>query len=105
MNPNQHEVSMARRAESLEPGAESRPLPILLTGWAAIEYADEHGLTLSKFSDPLEMARTGLSVVEARDIAREDPGLIYYAGEDVARAEPREPNPESLGEPLGEFTQ
>lgn len=48
-----------------------------LTGNAAIEYAEAHGLELSKYADPLEDAREGLTVEEAREVAREDPSLIY----------------------------
>lgn len=48
-----------------------------LTGKAAIEYAEAHGLGLSKYEDPTEGAREGLSVGEAREIARVDAALIY----------------------------
>ena len=50
---------------------------IILHGQEAIDWAERHGATLSKYSDPLEAARDGLTVEEAREIAREDPGLIY----------------------------
>lgn len=50
---------------------------IKLTGNAAIAYAETNGRTLSKYTDPTEEARSGLSVSEAREIAREDEGLIY----------------------------
>ena len=46
-------------------------------GLEAIDYADAHGLNLSKHADPIEDAREGLSVDEARDIAEEDSSLIY----------------------------
>ena len=48
-----------------------------LSGYEAIEYAEEHGLLLNKYSDPIEGARKGLSTDEAREIAREDDTLIY----------------------------
>lgn len=48
-----------------------------LTGRAAIDFAELNGLTLSKYSDPTEGARDGLSVEEAREVAAEDPALIY----------------------------
>lgn len=48
-----------------------------LTGDEAITTAAREGLTLSKCADPTEGARDGLSVEEAREIARVDPGLIY----------------------------
>lgn len=48
-----------------------------LTGYTAIGYAEIHGLTLSKYADPIEEAREGLTVAEAMGIAAEDPGLVY----------------------------
>ena len=48
-----------------------------LTGYAAIEYADAHELTLSKHSDTTEEARDGLTPDEAREVASEDPSLIW----------------------------
>ncbi len=48
-----------------------------IAGIVAIEYAAVHGLPLSKYSDPIEGARENLTVDEAREIAREDPALIY----------------------------
>lgn len=48
-----------------------------LTGYDAIRHAEAHGLTLSKYADPLEGARDGLCVQEARWIALDDPSLIY----------------------------
>ena len=48
-----------------------------LTGYAAIEYAEEHGLLLSKHNDPIEYARDDLDPEEARDVAGEDPELIF----------------------------
>lgn len=56
-----------------------------LTGHDAIRHATEHGITLSKRADPTEGARDGLSVEAAREIAREDPALIYVA--DAVRCE------------------
>ena len=48
-----------------------------LTGLAAIEAAEANGLTLNKYADPIEDARTGLDIAEARKVALEDPSLIY----------------------------
>jgi len=48
-----------------------------LSGYEAIEYAEANGLTLSKYNDPIEDAREGLTPDEARKIAAEDPNLIY----------------------------
>lgn len=53
-----------------------------ISGYDAIEYAKENGLTLNKYSDPIEDAREGLSPDEARKIAREDPSLIWIEAED-----------------------
>ena len=53
-----------------------------LVGHAAIEYAEQHEphLLLNKFADPTEDARKGLTVNEAREIARDDDGLIWVRG-------------------------
>jgi hypothetical protein len=48
-----------------------------LTGYDAISYAEEHDLLLNKHADPVEGAREGLGPDEAREIAAEDPSLIY----------------------------
>lgn len=48
-----------------------------ITGHDAIRYAEERGLTLGKYADPTEDGREGLSAFEAREIAGEDPSLIY----------------------------
>lgn len=48
-----------------------------LTGHDAIAYADQHGLELSKYADPIEGSRDGLTVDEAREIASVDPSLVY----------------------------
>lgn len=48
-----------------------------LTGYDAIEYAEDHGLLLNKYTDPTEEAREGLTPDEAKEIAREDDGLIW----------------------------
>lgn len=50
---------------------------ITVTGRKAIEIAERFGLTLNKYTDPVEGAREGLTVAEAREIASEDPSLIY----------------------------
>lgn len=52
-----------------------------LKGYDAIEYAEQHGLRLSMYNSPIEDARDGLTVDEAREIAREDAGLIYLVVE------------------------
>ncbi|MBN1210660.1 MAG: hypothetical protein JXB05_37780 [Myxococcaceae bacterium] len=48
-----------------------------LTGSAAIAFARAHGSLLSKYEDPTEGAREGLSVDVAEQIAAQDPSLIY----------------------------
>jgi hypothetical protein len=50
---------------------------IRLTGTAAIEIAEAADILLSKYADPIEDAREGLTVSEAREVASEDPGLVY----------------------------
>ncbi len=48
-----------------------------ITGSDAIAYAEAKGITLSKYADPTEDGRDGLSVDEAREIAAADPSLVY----------------------------
>ena len=48
-----------------------------LTGYAAIEYAEMYGMRLAKHADPIEDARSDLTIEEAREVATEDPSLIY----------------------------
>lgn len=48
-----------------------------IEGQNAITLAETLGLALSKHADPVEDARDGLTVEEAREIAREDASLIY----------------------------
>ena len=59
---------------------------LTITGSAAITYASAHWLTLSTYTDPTAEAREGVSVEEARSIAREDPSLVYVTidGEQIA---------------------
>ncbi len=56
-------------------------MPITLTGYDAIDYAKRHRLTLAKYADPTEDARTGLTPDEARAVAAEDPSLVYVVGQ------------------------
>lgn len=53
------------------------PNRFILRGLAAIDYADQHGLDLLKSADPTEGPRSGLTVAEAREVAREDANLIW----------------------------
>lgn len=48
-----------------------------LEGTDAIAYAEAHDMKLCKYTDPIEEAREGLTVDEARQVAAEDPSLIY----------------------------
>jgi hypothetical protein len=48
-----------------------------LKGFVAIEYAEMNCLKLSKYNDPIEPARDGLSIEEALEVARQDSSLIY----------------------------
>ena len=54
-----------------------------LTGLAAIDIAEANGLPLNKYADPIEDARPGLDIAEARKVALEDPSLIYTVVECV----------------------
>lgn len=59
-----------------------------LTGYEAIEAKEQNDwIALCKYNDPTEGARENLTVAEAREIAKEDPSLIYavrYTPEDIA---------------------
>jgi hypothetical protein len=48
-----------------------------LTGYAAIEFAEKHNLTLSKHGDAVDDPATGLTVAEAEAVAEEDEDLIF----------------------------
>jgi hypothetical protein len=50
-----------------------------MVGTAAIDYAELHGLKVSKHADPVEGARSDVTVEEAREIAASDPSLIFMA--------------------------
>ncbi len=47
------------------------------TGQAAIDYAQEHNLTLSRYRDITGPAKDGLTVEQAQEIAQRDVNLIY----------------------------
>ena len=53
----------------------------IFTGIEAIEYAENNGLGLNKYGDPLEGARNDLTPDEAREVAAEDPSLIWIEAE------------------------
>lgn len=57
-----------------------------MTGWAAIEAAEEGRGRLCKYADPVEDAREGLEVEEAREIAHEDPSLVWLADAETEEA-------------------
>lgn len=48
-----------------------------LTGFQAIDYAEQEGLPLNKAPDNIDEGRGGLSVAEAEAIASESPELIW----------------------------
>jgi len=48
-----------------------------LTGFQAIDYAEQEGLTLNKAADRIDEGRIGLTVAEAEAIASETPELIW----------------------------
>lgn len=49
----------------------------IMTGYEAIEYAEEHNLLLCKYTDPIEEFRDDVTPNEAQEIAGEDPELIF----------------------------
>ncbi|HKB03144.1 MAG TPA: hypothetical protein VKD90_13040 [Gemmataceae bacterium] len=61
-----------------------------LTGYAAIEFAEKHNLTLKKHGDAIDEPADGLTVAEAEAIAEEDESLIYMdlSDEEYANAPP-----------------
>lgn len=48
-----------------------------LTGFAAIEFAEKHNLTLKRHGDRIDEPGRGLTIAEAEAIAEEDEALIY----------------------------
>lgn len=51
---------------------------IIAKGYAAIEIAAaDRSVQLNKYTDPVEEAREDVSIEDAREIASEDPNLIY----------------------------
>jgi len=67
-----------------------------LTGYAAIEFAEKHNLTLSKHADAVDDPATGLTVAEAEAIAEDDEELVYLdvPEEEYAAAPPTSFEPE-----------
>ncbi len=57
-----------------------------LTGIQAIEAGELLGVKICKYTDPTEEAREGLDAREAREIARQDPSLIYVDLGEATRA-------------------
>jgi hypothetical protein len=53
-----------------------------LTGRAAIDYAAANGLTLNAYSSPIDDARSGLTVDEAREEYRDDLNLLWVEAEE-----------------------
>lgn len=51
------------------------------TGYTAIQIAMQTGRPLNKYADPTEGERSWLTVAEAQEIMREDPGLIWIDDE------------------------
>ena len=49
---------------------------VTLSGLDAIAYAEANDMTMTKAADPTEGAREGVSVDEAREIARQDSSLL-----------------------------
>src|SRR5438094_3397653 len=75
-------AALAASAPPIEKPATDRSGPeggktLRLMGFAAIEYAEKHGLPLNKHPDSLTGPRMGISVGEASAIADEDPDLIW----------------------------
>ena len=56
-------------------------MPKTITGMDAIEYAEARGLAINKYQDPTEGARDDLTPDEVREVAAEDPSLIWIEAE------------------------
>ena len=59
-------------------------MTIRIYGHKAMELAEEFGLPLHKAADPIEDERRNISLDEAREIAREDAGLLYVELPDLS---------------------
>lgn len=59
------------------PTEEEAKMTATLTGRDAINYSAATGATLNKYTDPMEPARSGLTVGEAETVAAEDPALVW----------------------------
>jgi len=65
-----------------------------LTGFAAIEYAQQEGYTLNKAEDRIDPAQTGLTIAEAEAIATQDADLIWLdVPDDIYFGQPRNMEP------------
>jgi hypothetical protein len=65
-----------------------------LTGFSAIEFAQQEGYLLNKAEDRIDEARSGLTIPEAEAIATQDPELIWLEVPDgTYYAEPRNMEP------------
>jgi hypothetical protein len=51
--------------------------PRTIIGHEAIRLAEENTITLRKHADPIDGHRTGITINEARKIAKEDASLVY----------------------------
>jgi hypothetical protein len=66
-----------------------------LTGFDAISYAEQEGLSLHKSADHIDPARENLTIAEAEAIALESPELIWLeVDEDDYYGEPKNMEPE-----------
>ncbi len=77
---------------------------VRLTGFAALAHAERHGLALCKHADPIEGAREGLSVDEAKRVANGDAELIYLDAPVVYRVAPRDSQDWDLAGAGNEFS-
>jgi hypothetical protein len=66
-----------------------------ITGFDAIAFAEQEGLTLNKDADSIDGAAEGLTIAEAEAIAVDRPELIWIdVSEDEYFGEPRNMEPE-----------
>jgi hypothetical protein len=66
-----------------------------LTGFDAIQFAEQEGLKLNKNADPIDGPATGLTIAEAEAIATDHPELIWLeVSSDDYYGEPKNMEPE-----------
>lgn len=77
----------------------------VIRGYEAIKLAEKYDVELHKYADPTEDARDDLSIDEARDVAREDPTLIWTVSEIMVPAKAYEDHDDCLGAAAADISE